>query len=135
VSAAYERDLEELRMKHELRPVTTEEDGTGVDRLPPGVYGFTYSPGTVSAPLFRNRKSENYEIHKLKDGTVVVLGYVAEAEAKALARSGEPVALRVFPHLTDEAPSLVRVPAHRIRSRREHSQREGQGLELLVEPG
>ena len=45
-------DQEQLRAAHGVRLVTETEEGTGVDRLPGGVYGFTYSPGLPNAPLF-----------------------------------------------------------------------------------
>ncbi len=34
-------DQEQLRAAHGVRLVTEREEGTGVDRLPDGVYGFT----------------------------------------------------------------------------------------------
>src|SRR6185436_6777088 len=45
-------DQELLREAHQVRVVSEAEEGTGVNALPGGVYGFTYSPGLPSAPLF-----------------------------------------------------------------------------------
>ena len=37
-----QRAFEEIRSAHQLRPLTEDESGDGVDNLPKGVYGFTY---------------------------------------------------------------------------------------------
>jgi hypothetical protein len=54
-------DQEALRMAHQVRLVNSEEEGTGVNGLVGGVYGFTYSPGLVNAPLFAMRRYRSYE--------------------------------------------------------------------------
>src|SRR3954463_15715718 len=69
-----------LRGTNRVRPVTDAEEGTGVNALPGGVYGFTYSPGLLNAPLFAVRRYRSYEIHKLPSGDVFVIGY-AEGDA------------------------------------------------------
>ena len=58
-------EQEQLRETHGVRVVADTEEGTGVDKLPGGVYGFTYSPGLLNAPLFAVRRYRSYEIHKL----------------------------------------------------------------------
>jgi len=45
-------EQEGLRAAHQVRLVAPAEEGTGIKQLPVGVYGFTYSPGLDSAPLF-----------------------------------------------------------------------------------
>ena len=54
---------EALRGANKVRLVTEAEEGTGVNALPAGVYGFTYSPGPASAPLFAVRRYRSFEIH------------------------------------------------------------------------
>ena len=56
-----------LRKAHQVRLVTAAEEGTGVNALPGGVYGFTYSPGLDNAPLFAMRRYRSYETHKLAE--------------------------------------------------------------------
>ena len=60
---------------HQVRIVTEAEEGTGVNALPGGVYGFTYSPGLPNAPLFAVRRYRSYETHKLPSGEVFVIGF------------------------------------------------------------
>ena len=45
-------EQEALRAAHGVRLVSGGEEGTGLNALPGGLYGFTYSPGLASAPLF-----------------------------------------------------------------------------------
>jgi hypothetical protein len=68
-------DQEALRIAHQVRLVASQEEGTGVSALPGGVYGFTYSPGLPSAPLFAVRRYRCYETHKLPSGDVYVIGF------------------------------------------------------------
>lgn len=42
-----------------MRLVEPTEEGFGVDRLPDGVFGFTYSPA-VAAPLFATFRYRTY---------------------------------------------------------------------------
>jgi hypothetical protein len=68
-------DQEQLRATHHVRIVSPSEEGTGVNGLPSGVYGFTYSPGLPNAPLFAERRFRSYETHKLATGEVYVIGF------------------------------------------------------------
>ena len=63
-------DQETLRTTHKVRIVSPEEEGTGVNALPGGVCGFTYSPGLPNAPLFAERRFRSYETHKLASGEI-----------------------------------------------------------------
>ena len=60
-----------LRGTNKVRLVTEAEEGTGVNALPVGVYGFTYSPGLSSAPLFAVRRYRSFEIHKVPGETLI----------------------------------------------------------------
>ncbi len=123
-----------LREKHQVRPLTEEEEGTGIDQLPEGVYGFTCAVGQWDAPLFRRRIFLSYEMHKLPDGSPVLVGYVSPQEAERLNRAEEGVTIRLFPDRQGEATELISIPLERVRRHRQHSERTGQGLELELEP-
>ncbi len=128
------REIEELRTKHQLRLVSDEEEGTGVDRLPGGVYGFTYSPAADNFPLFKKHEINSYETHKLPDGSAILIGYLTKEEADTLDTTKEPAELHLFPGPKDNAATLVTLPMARVVGYREHSQREGKGLEIRVGP-
>jgi len=128
------KGIEELRSQHRVRLVTSEEEGTGIDRLPGGVYGFTYSPAADNFPLFKKKEINSYESHKLRDGSALLIGYVTSEEADKLNTTKEAVVLHLFPGPKDKATTLVIVPMARVLSHTEHSQRLGTGLEVRVGP-
>ena len=68
---------ETLRQTHQVRLVSAAEEGSGVNALPGGVYGFTYSPALPNAPLFATRRYRSYETHKLASGEVLVIGFAS----------------------------------------------------------
>src|SRR5512147_3071954 len=86
-----------LRVTHQVRPVADAEEGTGVNALPGGVYGFTYSPGLPNAPLFAVRRYRSYETHKLPSGEVFVIGFTKADIARALSTSNEEMTLQIHP--------------------------------------
>lgn len=127
-----QRAFEEVRTARGLRPLTDEESGSGVDRLPNGVYGFTYSPALENFPLFRDRDLRSYEGHKLDDGSVLVLGFLIPEEKKVFETATENATIHLFPEPKDAATELVTVPTSRVVSHVEYSQRTGNGLELTI---
>ena len=128
------KEIEELRTKHQVRPVSDEEEGTGIDRLPSGVYGFTYSPAADNFPLFKKQDLNSYETHKLADGSAILIGYLTKEEAETLDTTKEPALLHLFHDPKDNAATLVTLPMARVAGHRENSQREGKGLEIRVVP-
>lgn len=112
---------ERVRQAHQVRLVSAEEEGHGVHRLPPGVYGFTYAPGLADAPLFRKQSYGSFELHVLADGTPAIVGFTTAEQAASL-ESGEEFELTLFPDRRDEAPVIVTVPYGRIAVYREVSQ-------------
>jgi len=128
------REMEDLRSRHQVRLVSDEEEGIGIDRLPRGVYGFTYSPAAENFPLFRKQDLNSYETHKLPDGNAVLLGYLTREEADRLESAEEATVLHLFPNAKGEAGTLVILPMARVVGHREYSQREGKGLEVRVGP-
>src|SRR4051812_35597413 len=90
-----------LRVANQVRLVADAEEGTGVNALPGGVYGYTYSPGLASAPLFAVRRYRSYEIHKLASGETIVTGFATADEAGRVESSIEEVTLRLRPQPED----------------------------------
>src|ERR1041385_5255331 len=90
-------DQEALRSTHQVRLVVDAEEGTGVNALPGGVYGFTYSPGLPNAPLFAVRRFRSYEMHKLPSGEVFVIGYAKSDVARQLSTSPDEMTIQIHP--------------------------------------
>jgi len=125
------QELERIRSAHRLRALTDSESGSGVNRLPKGVYGFTYSPAEENFPLFNDRDLRSFEGHKLEDGSIFLLGFLTP-EDKASFEKGAGPTIHLFPEPKGNAVQLVRVPLARIVRHAENSVRKGTGLELLL---
>ena len=129
-----ENERAALRAKHQVRDLTDLEDGTGLHRLPNGVYGFTYVPGLRDTPLFRTSRPHTFEMHKLADGKVLLVGYVSKQLAARIGSDRQPVEVRLFPAPRDEADTLVSLPLTRMIRYREFSTRDGGAFEMRLEP-
>ncbi len=127
-----QRAVDAIRSAHQLRPLTEEESGDGVDNLPRGVYGFTYSPALENFPLFQARDLRCYEGHKLADGSVVLLGFLTAEDKQTFETTAEKATIHLFAEPTGEVDELVSVPMSRVLGHVEYSQRGGKGLELSV---
>src|SRR5687768_4213405 len=103
-------DQDALRAAHHVRLVAEAEEGTGLDALPVGVYGFTYSPGLPNAPLFATRRFRNYETHKLLSGEIVIVGFTTAAAARQLSSAEADVSLQLQPEPDEASDILVKIP-------------------------
>ena len=114
-------DQEAVRVSHGVRVVADREEGTGVNALPGGVYGYTYSPGLPNAPLFAGRRFRSYETHKLANGEVFVIAYTDADTAQQIEHSAADVTVRVQAEPQEDAAVLVRIPYARIRQHRQYA--------------
>ncbi len=127
-------DQERLRERHRLRLVTANEEGLGVNALPNGVYGFTYSPAMENSPLYRDRRFRCYETQRLPDGTVSMLGFVSAEDAKKLEHQTDVVEICVQPEPEEGAEHFVALPHTRILHHRLVSVRTEHGVTMKVGP-
>jgi len=124
-------EQEALRARHQLRLVSGAEEGLGVDALPGGVYGFTYSPGLINSPLFAVRRFRCYETHKLASGETFLVGF-ATAEAAAQLETADEATVLIQPQPDDDANVLVRLPYSRIRRHRGYAAPNEHGFQVTV---
>ena len=127
-------DQELLRTAHQVRLVSTEEEGTGLSGLPGGVYGFSYSPGLLGAPLFAIRRYRSYEIHKLPSGDVFVIGFAMPDVARTLSTTSEEMTAQIHPQPEAGFDVLVTVPYSRIRHHRQYAAPNQDGFTVTVAP-
>lgn len=125
---------EGLRATHQVRVITDAEEGTGVNALPAGVYGFTYAPALPNAPIFSVRRFRSFETHKLRDGEVRIIGFVSAGHAKALSSSAADFEIVLQPEPEPGADTLVTIPYPRIRHHRQYAVRTEHGLTLQLAP-
>jgi len=122
-----------LRGTNKVRLVTEAEEGTGVNALPVGVYGFTYSPGLSSAPLFAVRRYRSFEIHKVP-GETLIIAFATADEAGQLESSGDALTIRVQPQPEDGRETLVQIPYSRITQHRQYAAPNQHGFTVTVLP-
>jgi len=125
---------ETLREEHRVRVVTAVEEGTGLNALPGGVYGYTYSPGLPNAPLFAVRRFRSYETHKVAGGEAFIIGFVAADVARQLVSAQADVSLQVQPEPDQESDTLVTIPYSRIRQHRQHAAPNQHGFSVTLMP-
>jgi hypothetical protein len=123
-----------LREAHRVRLVSEKEEGTGLNKLPLSVYGFTYSPGIEEAPLFAKRSFRSYEAHKLASGDVTLVGFTSAESARQLTISTEDVSLQVQPMPEDGQDTLVEIPYSRIRRHKGYAAPNQHGFSVTVSP-
>jgi hypothetical protein len=128
-------DQEALRIAHQVRPVMSEEEGTGVNGLPGGVYGFTYSPGLPNAPLFAVRRYRSYETHKLPSGDVFVIGFAKPDVARALSTASQEMTLQIHPQPEAGFDALVTIRYSQIRHHKQYAAPNQDGFTVTVIPG
>src|SRR6187401_2214098 len=127
-------DQEALRQTHQVRIVAGDEEGTGVNALPGGVYGFTYSPGLQSAPLFAIRRYRSYETHKLPSGDVFIVGFAKPDVARELSTASQEMTLQIHPQPEGEYQTLMTIPYSRIRHHRQYAAPNQDGFTVTVTP-
>ena len=125
-------EQEALRRQHQVRLVEGSEEGSGVNVLPNGVFGFTYSPALTNAPLFATRRYRAYETHKTSAGEVFVIGFATAEDAARFNAAGEELTLRIQPHAEDGCTVLVKVPYSRIRQHRQYAAPNQNGFTVTV---
>src|SRR5437868_14925770 len=125
-------DQESLRKTNGVRLVSGAEEGTGVNALPAGVYGFTYSPALENAPLFAERRFRSYETHKLANGEIYVIGFADVATAATIASSGGEQTIVIQPEPDGTATMLVKLPYSRIRHHRQYSAPNQHGFPVTL---
>ena len=126
---------ETLRQVHGVRLVSAAEEGMGVNAIPAGVYGFTYSPALENAPLFATRRYRSYETHKLPSGGVVIVGFATADAADQLVSATDEITVLIQPEPDEHASTLAIIPYARIRHHRQYAAPNQHGFTVTVTPG
>ena len=123
-----------LRRDHRVRLVTAEEEGYGVNRLPAGVYGFTYAP-LGEMPLFRKESYHSFEVHKTSDGQWHLIAFVTVGEADAGRAARSQLEIHLYPDPWNESTDMVSLAGDRIAARKLLPSREpGNWIAVTVYP-
>ena len=131
-----EESSEALRAERGLRVVASDEEGTDVFRLPDGVYGFTYAPAYKEMPIFAEKRLHAFEVQRLKDGSVHLIGFVTpEMSEKILAKAAMVEAV-LYPDSYPGSTALVSLNVDDMQPAKKALAREdGNPLKTLVHGG
>lgn len=127
---------EALRVERGLRVVASKEEGTDVFRLPDGVYGFTYAPAYKEMPIFAERRLHSFEVHRLKDGSVHLIGFVTPAMSEKILAKAAMVEAIMYPDSYPGSTELVSLDVDDMQPAKKALAREdGNPLKTLVNGG
>ena len=125
-------EIEKLRAERKLKLISLEESGSAAEFAPAGVYGFTYSPANEGVPLFNKQSFQIFEVHKLADESVHLIGFMTEEDATTLQSAKGPMELRLYPQPYEKAQRLVSVARDRIVRAKPPSRENGNWIGLIV---
>jgi hypothetical protein len=105
---AVPKEVLALRKAHQLRTLTEREDGTKIQDLPNGIYGFSMC-NVVSLSAKRGSISA-LEIHKHRDGIVYYVGYASDEHIGNYLARQKNFHILTSPHSREGASSLFEIP-------------------------
>ncbi len=133
LGADVQRQIELVRVRNTVTPVKTEDEGSPLEQLPDRTYGFTYSPVNESTPLYARRTLQAFEVHKLSDGVVHLLGFLKAADAAKLAAATGELDVNLYPEPNGDSTTLVEVPLERVMRARPVLRGDGNYMPLKIE--
>lgn len=105
-----------LRDEHKVRPLIDVESGLEISEAPLGIFGFSSGVHIAfdgSLTLSRSRSPSNeFELHRLVDGSVYFVGFVGVESAAQLRRDVWPgaVSFPFYSRAWDDADEIVALP-------------------------
>lgn len=126
-------EIEQLRSSNRVVPVSTEDEGRSWSKISNSVYGFSYTPGSSDGGLFQKQPRQSFEMHKLADGSLLIVGYTTADFAAKLKLSGAQE-VHLFPELRDDFTVLVTVPHARVATAKALDRDNYNQLQLSLRP-
>lgn len=127
-------DPQALRTQHGVTLVPAAHEGLSRARVPTGSYGFTSAPGEPDGGLYTKQIFQSFEIHKLGDGSIHILGYVTAAEAEIFAKGMQTLDVHMYPSVRGASDTLISLPWSRIRRSLPVSRIDGNYLPVTIAP-
>ena len=128
------KEQEMLRISNKVKLIDEVLEGTGIDALPGGIYGFTFSPALHNSPLFRAKHFRSYEIHKLDDGFVCLIGFVQIVDATRFKDTKETFDILIQPEPEPNSDVLLAIPYSCISQHHQFSVPTDHGIKIAVTP-
>jgi hypothetical protein len=120
-------DSSQLRQNHGVASLQETQEGKSFAEIPPNsfsfMYGHAFVMGYKSSPVHISDGSNfMFEVHKLTDKSVMIIGYVGPETRDRLLeglKTGE--ALTVYSRLCTAATDLVAVPVSKLKFKRDRT--------------
>lgn len=123
------REVLKLRREQQLRPLTEREDGTKVQDLPNGIYGFSMCK--VEALRAKRGDTFSLEIHKYS-GIVYYVGYASEEHIEKYLTHQKDFHILTSPRPRKGASILFEIPVEFIAKCEERPDGDGGMFDLFV---
>lgn len=127
-------DIEAIRARKQLTVVGPTLEGEPLRMLPDNIFGFTYSPLNESTPLFAKHTKQSFEVHKLTQGDVHLIGYLTPEESERFLIGREAMEVHIFPEPYETSTAMVEVPLERVVKSKQLSRSEGNYMPLNIDP-
>lgn len=126
---AVPKDVLELRQEHQLRPLTEREDGTKIQDLPNGIYGFSMC--RVVSLSAKRGNTFSLEIQK-HDGIIFYVGYASDEDIEKYLTRQKNFHILTSPHSGEGASSLLEIPVEFVSKCEERPLKDGYLFDLFV---
>jgi hypothetical protein len=126
---AVPREVVRLRREQQLRPLTEREDGTKVQDLPNGIYGFSMC--SVAALRAKRGDTFSLEIHKY-NGIVYYVGYASDEQIEKYLTRQKDFHILTSPLPRKGAATLFEIPIEFVSKCEERSGGDGGMFDLFV---
>jgi hypothetical protein len=123
------KEVLKLRQEHQLRPLTEREDGTKIQDLPNGIYGFSMC--SVVSLSAKRGSTFSLEIHK-HDGIIFYVGYASDEDIEKYLTQQKNFHILMSPHSRERASSLFEIPIEFVSKCEERPFGDGYLFDLFV---
>lgn len=127
---AVPKDILERRQKHHLRPLTELEDGTKIQNLPNGIYGFSMC--SVVSLSATHDDTFPLEIHKHHDGIVYYIGYASDEHVGKYLALEKNFHILMSLHSSERTPTLFEIPVEFVSKCESHPSKDGYLFDLFI---
>jgi hypothetical protein len=127
---ALPKEVLKHRQAHQLRPLTEQEDGTKIQDLPNGIYGF--SRCSVVSLSAKRGHTFSLEIHKHDDGIVYYVGYASDEQIEKYLTQQHNFHILTSPHSRGRASSFFEIPVAFVSKCEERALGDGYLFDLFV---
>ena len=118
-----------LRHKHQLRPLAEREEGTPIQNLPNGIYGFS----RCSVAELRATRGDTFSLEIQKhDGIIFYVGYASDEEIEQYLNSQKNFHILMSPYPSKGTPSLFDIPVEFVSKCEERPDRDEVLFDLFV---